>query len=117
MLTTTELILIIGMVAVTFSVRYVPLLIVGRVELPRRLFAALRFVPVAVLTAIIVPAALMPQGEIDITLNNAYVYAGIAAVFIAWRFKNLLATIGGGMIVFLLWRLLIPLLLTPPTPQ
>ncbi len=107
MLTTDELILIAGMTAVTFSVRYIPLVLVGRVELPRRVFRALRFVPVAVLTAIIVPAALMPDGVIDIRLNNAYLYGSLVAILIALRTQNLLYTIAGGMAVFLLWRALV----------
>ncbi len=107
MLTTEEIILILGMLAVTFSVRYIPLVLVGRIELPKRVFRALRYVPVAVLTAISVPAALMPQGDVDFRLSNAYLYAAIIAVLIAWRTKNLLYTIAGGMLVFLLWRSLV----------
>lgn len=107
MLTTQEIILILGMLAVTFSVRYIPLVLVGRIELPKRVFRALRYVPVAVLTAISVPAALMPQGDVDFRLSNAYLYAAIIAVLIAWRTKNLLITIAGGMVVFLLWRALV----------
>lgn len=108
-MTQTEVIMIIGMVAVTFSVRYIPLLIAGRVEMPTRLFKALRYVPIAVLTAISVPAALMPQGNLDISLNNAYLAASIAAVLIAWRTPNLLYTIVGGMALFFLWRVLFPI--------
>src|SRR5688572_19596333 len=101
-----ELLLIFGMFLVTYASRYPLLVIVGRVQLPKRVFQALRFVPVAVLTAIIVPAMLMPQGSIFIGLNNAYLIAGIVSMLIAWRTGSLLATIGGGMGVFLLWRVL-----------
>ena len=103
MMTSRELILIIGMMLVTFLPRYIPMLLVGRITLPDRLFRALRYVPVAVLTAITVPAVLMPQESIDIQISNAYLYAGIVAVLIAWRFQNVLYTIGGGMLVFFLW--------------
>lgn len=106
MITALEVVMIIGMVAVTFSVRYVPLLIVGRVALPPRLMRALRYVPVAVLTAIIVPAALMPQGNVDVQLSNAYFYGACFAVLIARRFQNLLATIGGGLLIFFVWRVI-----------
>jgi branched-subunit amino acid transport protein len=103
-----ELLLIFGMFLVTYASRYPLLVIVGRVQLPKRVFQALRFVPVAVLTAIIVPAMLMPQGSIFIGLNNAFLIAGVVSMLIAWRTGNLLATIGGGMAVFLLWRVLFP---------
>ena len=109
MITQQEIILIIGMTIVTFAARYPLMVLVGKIELPEQAFRALRYVPVAVLTAIIVPAAVMPQPQetIDLSLNNAYFYASIITVAIAWRTKNLLATIAGGMVVFFLWRLLL----------
>lgn len=107
MLSMNEFWLILGMTAVTFLPRYVPMLVVGKIPLPDGLFRALRYVPVAVLTAISVPAALMPQGAVDFSLSNAYLYAAIASIFIAWRFQNLLATIGGGLLVFFVWRMIV----------
>lgn len=106
MISQQEIILIIGMMLVTFAARYPLLVLVGKVQLPEQVITALRYVPVAVLTAIIVPAALMPQGTIALGLNNAYLYAALATIGIAWRTKNLLATIIGGMVIFFLWRLL-----------
>lgn len=106
MITQQEIILIIGMMAVTFLARYPLLVLVGRVELPQRAFQALRYVPVAVLTAIIVPAAVMPQGTVDISLSNAYFYGGIVSLLMAWRTKNLLATIIVGMVFFLVWQVI-----------
>ena len=105
-LQTSEIIMILGMALVTLGVRYVPLLIVGRIEMPQRMFRALRFVPVAVLTAISVPPVFMPQGQLDIAPDNAFLVGGIVAVLIAWRSGSLLPTIIGGMGSFLLWRAL-----------
>lgn len=99
-----EVLLIVGMALVTFIVRYPMIALVGRIPLPETLIRALRYVPVAVLTAIIVPTALMPQGELDVSLSNAYLYGAVAAGLIAWRTRNLLLTIALGMIVFLIWR-------------
>lgn len=99
-----ELALVVGMAVVTFLVRYPVLAIVGRVSLPSRLFHALRYVPIAVLTAISAPAVLMPTGTLDVRPQNAYLIGGVVAIFIAWRVKSLLATIAIGMVVFLAWR-------------
>ncbi len=101
-----ELLLIVGMALVTFAVRYPVLVLVGKIPLPDRVFRALRYVPPAVLAAIIVPAVLMPDGSIDLTPNNSYLVAGIIAGVIAWRSKNLLLTIVSGMAIFLIWRIL-----------
>jgi branched-subunit amino acid transport protein len=109
-MTTQEFWIILGMVVVTFGVRYPVLALVGRTELPPSLLDALKFIPPAVLTAIIVPAVLMPQGAIALTYTNAYLVAGLAAALIAWRSGNLLLTIGLGMGIFWLWRLLLGML-------
>ncbi len=102
-----ETLLIIGMGVVTFATRYPLLALVGRVQLPRRVFAALRFVPVAVLTAIIAPAMLRPEGHIALTPENSYLVGGLVAMLIAWYSRNLLYTIAGGLAFFLLWRAII----------
>ncbi len=99
-----EVLLIAGMALVTFLIRYPALAILGRITLPDVLIRALRYVPVAVLTAIIVPIMLMPDGEMALSFSNAFLVAGIISVFIAWRTKNLLLTIVFGMVIFLVWR-------------
>lgn len=107
MITFNELLLILGMVAVTFSVRYLPLLMSGRVEFPASLERALRFVPVAVLTALILPMVMLPHGEWLVSFNNPYLAASIVAIAVsAWR-RNLMLTIVTGLVVFFSWRLLL----------
>lgn len=102
-----EIILIGGMALVTFLVRYPLLELVGKVSLPDRLVRALRYVPPAVLAAIIVPAVIMPTGEIALTPMNPFLVAGVVAALIAWRTKNLLLTFGVGMITLLVYRALV----------
>jgi branched-subunit amino acid transport protein len=96
--------MILGMTLVTFGVRYPMLAIVGRLHLPPNIVRALRFVPVAVLTAISVPALVMPKNSVDLSFTNAYLVAGVLAVIVSWRTKNLLLTILIGMGAFLMWR-------------
>lgn len=98
--------IIIGMALVTFLIRYPVLAIFSRVQLPDVVVRALRYVPVAVLTAIIVPEMVLREGTLDLSLDNAYFIGGIAAVLIAWRTKQLLPTIGLGLLFFFGWRLL-----------
>ncbi len=101
-----ELLLILGMMLVTFSARYPVLAIFGRVPIPKPIFRALRFVPTAVLTAICAPAVFMPDGKIDISMGNAYLLAALVAIAVSWKTRNLLLTILIGMGVFLGWRAL-----------
>lgn len=93
-----------GMALVTFLIRYPVMAVVSRVTLPEQAIRALRFVPVAVLTAIIVPEVVAPGDVPSLALSNAYFWAGLISVIIAWRTRSLLATIVLGMIIFFLWR-------------
>ena len=95
--------IVIGMGIVTFGIRLVPIVLLGRIEIPVMVQRALRFVPTAVLTAIIVPELLYRNDQIDVSLTNARLLAGLIAIGVAWRTKNALITIGVGMIA--LWVL------------
>ncbi|MBP8292947.1 MAG: AzlD domain-containing protein [Caldilineaceae bacterium] len=101
-----EFLLVAGMALVTFGVRWPVLTVVGRIPLPQPVLDAMKFIPPAVLTAIIAPAVLMPAGALDLSFGNAYLVAGVGSALIAWRTHNLLLTIVLGMAVFLGWRVL-----------
>jgi branched-subunit amino acid transport protein len=103
--------LIAGMFLVTFSIRYLLLPLSGRIRLGAGIQRALRYVPPAVLTAIIVPAALIPDGHtLRLTPTNPYLVGAIFTVLIGWFGKNLLVTIIGGMAVFVICQWLLALL-------
>lgn len=99
-----EALLILGMMAVTFGVRYPILSLSGRVKLPKLLIKALGFVPVAVLSAIAVPMMLAPDGDLAIGMHNEYLVAGVASVLIVLVSRQLLLTIILGMALFLILR-------------
>jgi branched-subunit amino acid transport protein len=101
-----EAALILGMVAVTYAARYGVIGLWGRAALPDLALRWLRFVPVAVLTAVIVLSTFAPQGFVDLRPGNAYLWGGVAAVLIAWRTRHVLLTIAGGMAAFWVWRML-----------
>ena len=97
-----------GMALVTFSIRYILLPFSGRIRLSPKVQRALGYVPPAVLTAIIVPMSLMPEGKgIQLSLTNPYLAGALATVAIGWVGKNLLVTIVGGMLTFLAWQWLL----------
>lgn len=100
----TEFWLVVGMMVVTFGVRYPSLALVGRLQLPESVVRALRYVPVAVLTAITVPYMLFRDGAVALDLDNSYLVAGIFAIVLAAYRKNLLLTIGAGLVFFFLYR-------------
>lgn len=96
--------ILLGMVAVTYSVRLSVIALIGQRDLPERLHRALRYVPPAALTAIIAPELLMPAGSLDVSLGNERLLAGLLAILVAWRSRSMLLAIGVGMAA--LWVLL-----------
>lgn len=91
----------------TFGTRLSFILLFARWQPPEWIRRGLRYVPVAVLTAIFLPEILFHDGFLNISLANPRLLAGLAAILVAWRTKSALWTIGAGMIVFWLGNLLI----------
>ncbi len=57
----------------------------------------LRFVPAAVLSAIIFPAVLTPRDSFDLALAAPRLLAACVAVIVAWRTRSVLLTLVAGM--------------------
>ena len=87
---------------ITYAIRLSFILVFGKMEVPVTLRRALRFVPPAVLTAIIFPELLFMDGAVHLSIGNSRLIAGLLAAFIAWRTKNVLLTILLGMIALFL---------------
>jgi branched-subunit amino acid transport protein len=88
---------------VTYGTRLSFILFVGHRQIPNLLLRALRFVPPAVLTAIIVPEVVMPGGNLDLSFGNLRLLSGLLAVVVAWKTRNVMFTILVGMLT--LWGL------------
>ncbi|KAB8331425.1 AzlD domain-containing protein [Scytonema tolypothrichoides VB-61278] len=106
----SELCLIVGMALITFFIRYGLLGMSSRIKLSASVTQMLRYIPPAVLTAIVVPAVLITStGELMLSYTNARLMGAIAAILISFWTKNLLLTIVLGMLVFLCWQWLVQL--------
>ena len=96
------------MALVTFAMRYVLIALSGKINLSPRVIKALEFVPPAVLTAIITPAVLLPDGEtLLISWENARLVGACIAVAVGFWRGNLLLTILAGMAAFWGWQWLV----------
>ena len=83
--------------AVTFATRLSFIALLGRVEVPPLFRRALRYVPPAVLSAIVFTEIFVRDGAPDLSPGNARLLAGAAAAVVAWRTRNVLLTIAVGM--------------------
>jgi branched-subunit amino acid transport protein len=93
--------LVVGMGAITFALRLLPILFSDRADLPPILRRGLRMVPAAVLSALIVPDLLLRDGQVVVSAANPRLLAGLLAALVAWRTKNIALTLIAGMVA--LW--------------
>ena len=102
---TDMLLLILGMAAATFFTRFGAQALFRQIGLPRGLDRWLKHVPTGILTALIVPSILLPDGHLDLTLHNNYLIAGIIAAAVAFRFRNTGITmiVGLAAVITLRW--------------
>jgi branched-subunit amino acid transport protein len=104
--TPNEWLLIMGMAVVTFGIRFFLLGFANRFELPEILNESLKFIAPAVLTAITIPAVLLPSGKLDLSLGNPYLISAVAATAAGILSKNVLITIVVGLAAFFLIQII-----------
>ncbi|HEX3631757.1 MAG TPA: AzlD domain-containing protein [Casimicrobiaceae bacterium] len=96
------MIVVVG--AINFAARLSFIALFARREMPPLLARALRHVPAAMLTAIVVPAIVFAgSGVLSLDVGNAKLVAALVAGIVAWRWRNTLLTIAVGMAA--LWLL------------
>jgi branched-subunit amino acid transport protein len=89
---------------ITFAIRYSFIALEGYYQPPGWFIRWLPFVPIAALTALTVPELLLVAGKLQAGTDNPRLWAGLAAIAIAARWKNTLLTIAGGFAAFGLLR-------------
>ena len=98
-------VLIVGMAAITWLIRAAVFVLGDRLVFPPLLRTALGFVPVTVLTAIIVPMAVSPHGNnAEVTWRNPQLVGALAAIVVSALTRRPLLTIAVGLVVFFVWQ-------------
>jgi branched-subunit amino acid transport protein len=98
-------IVILGMAAITWLVRTAVFVLGDRVVFPPLVRTALGFVPVTVLTAIIVPMAVSPHGHgAELTWRNPQLVGALVAIVVSALTRRPLLTIAVGLAVFFVWQ-------------
>ena len=102
---------IFGMGAITYGLRASSLLLAERLPRQAWLGSFLRFVPVAVLSAIVALEMALPDGALNLSpLSNHRLLAGALAILVAWRTKNVILTIAAGMGALLIFQLVLEMI-------
>jgi branched-subunit amino acid transport protein len=91
----------------TFATRLSFIFLLDRIRVPEWFRRGLRLVPVAVLSAIILPELTSPNGSLLLSWRNPQLLAGMVAILVAWRTKNVILTIVAGMGALLIFRVVL----------
>lgn len=102
---TTLLITILGMALVTYLPRLLPAWTLRGRALPPVIMAWLRYIPAAVLAALLLPSLLLADGHLNLAWDNLYLWAALPAALTAWRRRSLFGTVlvGMGLVALLRW--------------
>ncbi len=96
---------ILGMAVITFAIKALVFILGDRVRFSPAIRQALAFVPVTVLTAIIVPMILAPHGQdLELSWRNPQLVAALVSVAICLATRQQLLTIMLGLAVFFGWQ-------------
>ena len=91
----------------TLATRLSFIALIGKWKPPEVFQRGLRFVPLAVLPALIFPEIFVHNNTIAVPPEFPRLAAAVAAGLIAWRTKSILLTIGFGMLVFYFLRMIL----------
>ena len=97
--------LILGLAATSFALRGAFFVLLPRFRVSPRIQVALRFVPAAVLTALVAPELLLANGSLNLAPGNFRLFAAAVAILVAWRTRNTLACLAAGMLALHALRL------------
>ena len=97
---------ILGMAAVTALPRILPMWLLAERNLPSIVERWLKYVPVTVLSALLLPSILIPQGAIDLGFTNLYLWAAFPTLWIGWKTRSLFGAVIAGMLLVALGRFL-----------
>ncbi|WP_049983597.1 AzlD domain-containing protein [Halorubrum sp. BV1] len=99
-------IVVIGVATYGFRLSFIHLF--GRIdEVPQSVTRTLRYVPPAVLAALVFPDFVTLESSMVATLADERLIAGAVAGAVAWRTENVFATITVGMIALWLFRFVV----------
>jgi len=82
----------------TYLIRYSFILIMDKITLPNAFHRMLRFIPAAVLSALVVPGVLLHEKGVAPFAGWERAVAALIAVGVAWKTRSILWTIASGMV-------------------
>lgn len=98
---------ILGMLIVTYLPRVLPMWVLSSKSLPPVVEAWLRYVPVAVLAAMLFPALLVQKHQVTLGLDNLFLWAAFPTVIVTWKTRSFFGAVVVGMALVAIARYLL----------
>ena len=102
---------IVGMALLNYAVRFPPIAIVSRMELPKPVMRWLSFVPIAVMGALVAGEVLRPAGAWRNPLTSPWFLAAIITGVVFKVTRSFLGATVSGMASFVILQRILPLIL------
>ena len=99
--------MVAGMALVTYLPRLLPALVLQGRRVHPFITAWLRYVPVAVMAALLLPSLLVSEERLHLAWDNLYLWAAFPAGLVALKTRSMFATVLVGMAVVALVRFFI----------
>ncbi|TQQ85527.1 AzlD domain-containing protein [Peptacetobacter hominis] len=97
----------LGMGIVTYIPRVLPLILFSDREMPDGLKEALKFVPVAMLSALIAKDVFFRDDTLFLSLSNPKLLAFLIVIFVAAKFKSIMASLVVGTAAVFIFSLIL----------
>lgn len=89
--------MILATAALTFLLRYVPMMLVRRLRARAAIERFIKTLPIGILAAIVVQSLFLRGGRIDAGIANHYLHGFVAMLAIAAATRNLAVMVFGGI--------------------
>lgn len=101
-MTDNLLLVVLGMGAVTYIPRVIPLILLKNIKLPPYINSFLKFIPASALSALIFPGALYSTGSVESAAAGC-----VAAIGLALARVNIMLVVLGGIAGAVAWEMLL----------
>jgi branched-subunit amino acid transport protein len=98
---------VVGMGVLNYALRLVPFAVLSRMKLPDWATRFLSFVPVAVMSALVVGEVVRPGGAWLTPWHNPYLWAAVGTALVYWRWRSFLGATLAGIAMFIALRWLL----------
>jgi len=98
--------IILGTMVVTYIPRMLPLVLLSKTKLPKRVEDFLDYIPIAILGAILFQTLIIRESQVDLSIDNEYLIIGVLTILFSRFVKRVDLIVLVGILLTILFRLI-----------